>query len=281
MKDKKAKKLIIKKWWFWVIIVVILAAIFGNTDDSTQQETHLYDNAQVKDLMNGLGTKIIGEYSIIEANSDEVTVETLTDWYFNYVTKNDYNWCMIVYADKNDNSGVYSISGIVQKDVVFTKNENGDYSLSDINATSNAITYTPTNDNTLREFHMNDSEDIDKKTPQDISPDKFVSEVRTAIQGAINSNEETIADVVLKDGALCVTVDLSKANPEPLTIEDLAISRTGSITDAILELADYDSEWNTITVDFGDIGKITNSKDDIKENDFGCRYFPSENFTLE
>ena len=38
-------------------------------------------------------------------------------------------------------------------------------------------------------------------------------------------------------------------------IEDLAISRTSSITDAILELTDYDSQWNTITVDFGDVGK--------------------------
>ena len=83
------------------------------------------------------------------------------------------------------------------------------------------------------------------------------------------------------EGNLCVTVDLSKANPEPLTMEDLAISRTWAITDAILELTDYDSQWNTITIDFGDIGRITSKKDDIKENEFGGRYFPSENFTLE
>ena len=55
--------------------------------------------------------------------------------------------------------------------------------------------------------------------------------------------KHTNIDVVLKDGDLCVTVDLSNANPEPLTMEDLAISRTGSITDAILELTDYDSYW--------------------------------------
>lgn len=111
--------------------------------------------------------------------------------------------------------------------------------------------------------------------------DKFIEEVKYAIQGTINNEDETITDVVLKDGDLCVTVDLSKANPAPLTMEDLAISRTGSITDAILELADYDSQWETITVDFGSIGKITNSKDSIKENEAGGRYFPSENFTIE
>lgn len=122
---------------------------------------------------------------------------------------------------------------------------------------------------------------MDDTTTQETSSDKFVSDVKTAIQGAINSEDESIVDVVLNNKDLCITVDLSKSNPEPLTMEDLAISRTGSITDAILELTDYDSQWNTITIDFGDVGKITNSKDSIKENEFGGRYFPSENFTLE
>jgi hypothetical protein len=163
MKDKatksNGKKPIFKKWWFWVIIVVVLSAIFGNMGSNDenkpeQAESHIYDNAQVKDVMNGSRTEKIGEYSIIEAKSDEVTVEALTDWYFNYVSKNDFNWCIILYSDKDDNSGVYSISGIVQKDVVFTKDENGDYSLSEADATSHAITYTPTDDNTLKELKI-------------------------------------------------------------------------------------------------------------------------------
>lgn len=121
----------------------------------------------------------------------------------------------------------------------------------------------------------------DTTVSQETSSDTFISEVKEVAQGAINSEDESITDVVLKDEDLCITVDLSKANPEPLTIEDLAISRTGSITDAILTLTDYDSQWNTITIDFGDVGKITNNKDNIKENEAGGRYFPSENFTLE
>ena len=163
MKDKATKngvkKPIFKKWWFWVIVVVILAAIFGNMGSNDenkpeQAESHIYDNAQVKDVMNGSRTEKIGEYSIIEISSEEVTDEALTDWYFNYVAKNDFNWCMILYTDKDDNSGVYSISGIVQKDVVFTKDENGDYSLSEVDATSHAITYIPTDDNTLKELKI-------------------------------------------------------------------------------------------------------------------------------
>lgn len=121
----------------------------------------------------------------------------------------------------------------------------------------------------------------EQQIEDDSTTDNFIEVVKNTIQGAISSEDESITDVVLKDGDLCISVDLSKVDPAPLTIEDLAISRTGSITDAILTLADYDSQWNTITIDFGDIGKIVNKKDDVKENDFGGRYFPSENFTLE
>ena len=103
---------------------------------------------------------------------------------------------------------------------------------------------------------------------------------KTAIQEAISSKTESIQDVVLKDGDLCVYVDFSNADPSPLTLEDLALSRTSSITDAILELKDYDSLWETITVDFGEVGHITNNKTDIQTNG-GGRYFPGENFKLQ
>ena len=61
-KDKSSvKKPIYKKWWFWVIIVVVLSAIFGNMGSNDenkpeQAESHIYDNAQVKDVMNGSRT---------------------------------------------------------------------------------------------------------------------------------------------------------------------------------------------------------------------------------
>lgn len=111
--------------------------------------------------------------------------------------------------------------------------------------------------------------------------DTFVSEVKTAIKDKINSDEESITDVILKDSELYVTVDLSKSNSAPLTLEDLAISRAASITDAILELTDYDNQWTTITIDFINVGKITNNKDEMEENEFGSRYFPFETLTLK
>lgn len=121
----------------------------------------------------------------------------------------------------------------------------------------------------------------DSATTQEITSDEFISEVKEVLPGAIGSENESITDVELKNGDLHIIVDLSNANPAPLTIEDLAISRTGSITDAILRLSNYDSQWETITVDFGNIGKIVCDKDSIQENEVGGRYFPSVNFILE
>lgn len=139
------KKPVYKKWWFWLIVAVIVLAIFG---DNSTTGAHIYDRANVKDVMNGSRTEKIGKYSIIKVDSAEVTMEALTDWYFNYVSVKDYNWCMILYTDRNDNSGVYAIHGMVLKDVFFKKDEYGDYMMVD---SSNSIFYSPTNDNTLKE----------------------------------------------------------------------------------------------------------------------------------
>lgn len=110
-------------------------------------ETHIYDDAEVLDVLNGSGTDVIGEFSLTIADSSEITDEVLADWYFNYVTVNDYNWCVILYSDSDSNEGVYAIQGFVDKDVTLSVNEtDGTYVLED---SSNATTYYPTSDNTL------------------------------------------------------------------------------------------------------------------------------------
>lgn len=113
------------------------------------------------------------------------------------------------------------------------------------------------------------------------SEDEFIEDVKRVIQGAINSEREAIIDVELKNRDLYVYVDFSNTDPAPFTLEDLAWSRTSSITDAILELNDYDTLWDAVIIDFGDIGKIRNGKECIEENEYGYRYFPSKNFILE
>lgn len=115
---------------------------------------------------------------------------------------------------------------------------------------------------------------------QNTSSEEFVKDVESVIQNAIAAEGESITDVVLNNRDLHVTVDLSNADLTFLTVKDLAISRASSITDEILDLSDYDDLWDTITVDFGDIGKIVCSKDDVTENEYGMRCFPSENLIL-
>ncbi len=108
---------------------------------------------------------------------------------------------------------------------------------------------------------------------------QFVEEVKTVIQGSVGENEQ-ITGVDYKDRELRVSVNLSQATPDPLTYEDLAISRTSSITDQILTLTGYFNLWDTITIDFGDIGYIKNSKQNIANSGYGF-YFDSANFQLE
>lgn len=118
-------------------------------ESTTAEEKHIYDTAIIKPVMNGSRTEEIGEYSIIELDSSLITDESLADWYFNYVLNNDFNWCMILYTDKNNKEGVYSIEGLVEKGVVFDKDEFGDYSLGD---SSHATILAPTDEGTLKEI---------------------------------------------------------------------------------------------------------------------------------
>lgn len=113
-------------------------------------------------------------------------------------------------------------------------------------------------------------EAVNASTPE---PD-FVGVISQAIQGAVGEGE-AITDVSLTNRDLCVVVDMSNADPAPFTIEELAVNRMGSITDEILNYKEYDALWDTITIDFGNIGKVVSKKEDIEENEYGMRYFPS------
>ena len=111
-------------------------------------EFHIYDDASTRAVMNGFRTEKLGEYSIVYALSEEVTEEALNDWYYNFVSVNDYNWCMILYLDSDEPFGVYSSNGLVQKNIGFDKDEYNDYSLGDM--TADTITYYPGDDGTLK-----------------------------------------------------------------------------------------------------------------------------------
>ena len=100
-------------------------------DTPATTERHIYDNAEILDMMNGTGTEKIGTVTVVKANQADCTEDALYDWYVNYVKKNaDSNYHVIVYNDV-ENKGVYSNGlGFIQKDITITP-DNGTYMTGD------------------------------------------------------------------------------------------------------------------------------------------------------
>lgn len=143
--------------------------------------------------------------------------------------------------------------------------------------TTNDSTITNDTDNT------NYTEVVNTPLPDDTANQATsVNYNLSGIENCVKSNlgeNESIKNIVLENDNLCIYIDLSNVDPFPISLEDLAITRTSSITDAILSKNEYDVLWNTITVDYGEIGYIKNSKENIMDNGYG-RYFPAEQFIL-
>lgn len=116
---------------------------------SKKPEFHIYDAASVRPMMNGVGTDTVGEYSVIFADSQDCTEENLADWYYNYISKNDYNYYLIVYND-DESKGCYGNSIMIAKDVDIEKEDDGQLYLGD---EENATHYGPSEDGkTLIEY---------------------------------------------------------------------------------------------------------------------------------
>ena len=140
---KKTKKPVYKRWWFWVIIVIIiLAVIIGKT---TEDDSPIYELAEVVDMYNGSGTSVIGYYSLVEIDSTEVEFEDIEEWYSDYVLENseDITWFAIIYTDTEelDSDGnstyeaVYANGTMVVTDVTITKSRSQShyyYTVSDL-----------------------------------------------------------------------------------------------------------------------------------------------------
>ena len=105
-----------------VLFILLLSSCGGS---------HLYDNAEVLSVVNA-DYKPIGEYAVREADSTEVTKDALEDVYYNYFSKKDLEYLVVVYTDKAG-SGAYINSGYVEEGVSLEQDQNADYMLSDDN----------------------------------------------------------------------------------------------------------------------------------------------------
>ena len=122
-------------------------------------------------------------------------------------------------------------------------------------------------------------EDEGKITGETSTPsDKFVEDVKDVLLNTSDAIED-VSDVLYEDRNLCVYVDLGQTDPTPLTYEALTMASFGLITDRILKLSQYDDLWDTITVDFGNVGYARNTKDDIMGEGY-TRCFDLDKFEL-
>lgn len=285
------KKAFYKKWWFWVIIIVVLAAAFGSggnkdedtvpiasVDEPTVTETS-EDSGQTDSEEGGIDfvvsdvrNDVTGKWRKCLIAENVEPKDYALDYYKENFKSDDE-----IHAIVNFNYKTTTKLSVMDNLLVVTIYEYVDKEEHDAK-----LLFSGT---LLDEFFIDiDSGEIisaqETAPTKEVTADNFIADVKDVIQGAISSKTEAITDVTLENGDLCVYVDFSKADTSIITIEDLALSRTSSITDAILELKDYDELWETITVDFGDTGHITNNKADMKSNGMG-RYFPAENFKIE
>lgn len=106
----------------------------------------------------------------------------------------------------------------------------------------------------------------------------FIKAVEEASKGNLGEGE-TLEEITLYNGDLCLAVDLGDLSKASVPAEELAYSRVSSLTDAILELENFEHLWETITVDFGDLGEVVNDKDNMKDDGYG-KYFDSAKFQL-
>lgn len=119
-----------------------------------------------------------------------------------------------------------------------------------------------------------ESETIDTQEISDsttMTPDIFVSELSTLLSTQIGNDEE-ITNITLENEILSIFVELSNSQPKVGTLHNLADNRVSSITDEILNHEDFDTYWNIIVIDFGDIGTQTCNKSMIQDDGYG-RYF--------
>lgn len=140
--------ILVAVWLCLFLIAGIDSCINGDSISDYSLAEHIYDNAEVKEVNN---TSV----SVIHANESEITDEVLNDWYKNYVSENDYNYCVIVYDDTNPVRGVYGTKSVVQKGVELISDNGGYHVGSDRGSTF----YTIKEDKTLEPYYTEPTEE--------------------------------------------------------------------------------------------------------------------------
>ena len=129
--------------------------------------------------------------------------------------------------------------------------------------------------------------------PEELAPsaavqtdDGFLALARQAVE-AEGYADEPIAGVALDGRDLRIAVDMSKSTlngyrDDAAVLGEMLRGKSDHYTEAVLALgSQYDELWDTITVDFGELGMIVNHVEDIQTSENGERFFPSWNYEIQ
>lgn len=186
-----------------------------NTEDTDTSESHIYDNAEVVDLMNGTGTEKIGTITVVKVNQADCTEGALYDWYVNYVkTNSDSNYHVIIYNDVA-NKGVYSNGfGFIQKDITITP-DNGSYMIGD-DAGSTYYTVDESTQSLIAGFSMADEsivnevkEIIDAIIPAEYKNSKYYAIDVGGEEGSLDCNLTLISEEFIGGDCQSIAEDLA------------------------------------------------------------------------
>jgi hypothetical protein len=206
---------------FWLLIFILgsrnnTTADTQSSDVSSKQEeasaTHIYDNAEVVDIMSGSGKNKIGTMTLCHGEKAECTEEVLSDWYMNYVKKNsDSKFHVIIYDDATD-EGVYANGmGFIQKDITLTKEADGTYEVGD---DAGSTYYTVNDDGTM--------------TVQITMADKSIVEpIRTQVDAIIpdeyKKSDMYMVDVAGADGKIDCNITLVSDSFTDTDLQSIAV----------------------------------------------------------
>ena len=135
---------------------------------------------------------------------------------------------------------------------------------------------------TTEHFSYNTGKEFTAETDETagtVSVDDLVSSVEEIIADAVS--DEEVLSVSFDGKDLCIKDDLSNVDLGVLPARDFAESQISSITDSVLELEDeYYNTWETVTVDFGSVGKATFDKSMVVDNGYG-KFFQYDGNALQ
>ncbi len=224
--------------------------------ENVRETSHIYDNAEIVDLMSGDGSKKIGTISVIKAEKSECTDEALLDWYFNYVKEHDdctYN--LIVYTDVHGR-GVSSLGKErIQKDYKIIEDGHGSYTLGD----SSGATYYDV-DEEEKKLVLNST----------MVDDDVINEARSKIDAIIQDEykegEQYSVDIAGEEGNLDCYITLVSSSFEGADYQSIAVDIASKVKSLDLGIGNFSIGFQVDNNSFNALSNIENlSEQDASE----------------